>query len=746
MANQNGSLTSGGGSATITASPNDTLTVTPTSGSFTLEYPLGTVLASGISATTTYPLTAGGQARLMCITGSVAYLLTDNPDAYALTQAQVVATQALVSGVGNPTANSADGVYFPKRLRRGSYGRLVCNWAALQNQAGTASLTAGPFPPFLDNATKVLRLDRNATNSFGQQNPIPGGQGYIPRGSSGTVPGFSAGLWVCNPGARTLNFRITFFNAAASFQLIYTGACDPTGLGNFTFLTFSPASQISGGWTHGTDAIAFVRVEQYDAGNEGAWVAGDYLFIGNVYIDLTTRPKFLLTFDDGVRDQRTPGTTSRVSGAAFVSSTLANTLNTAAAHGLLVGEPLRFSESAPTSLTLSTTYYVQTIPTTTSFTLATDAALASVAPTTGFSGTAKYQYGGAQDRSSQQVVESYGFRGTLFLVPLWLGTSGLYGTGNGNAYMSGADAKAMWLEGWSVGSHSNTHPFNAENAGLRLLGPYGYYLSNTFDNMSAAYRAIYAITTTTGRRRFTAGTQASPSVFTTENAHLFTQNQPIVFTDVAPTGCTLGITYYITGISGATCNLATDQGTLTATVNNTTGAWSGLANYRHPGSSPDDSAIFADVVAGANGVAALGIPTGYKFFALPQGGNDEFVRSAVSRAGIKWVRGIGSWNGVHTIPIGQPSGGGQTLQGPIPGGWINQTDALQTDGVETLAQIDAYVADTVTQSACGCNYHHALTPGSMVRLDRLCQNLRTRADAKQIEVLTLDEHARDLGI
>ena len=97
MANLSGSLTSANGIATITASPNDTLTVTPTSGSFTLEYPLGTVLASGISITTTYALTAGGQARLMCITGSVAYLLTDNPDGYTLTQAQVVATQTLVS-------------------------------------------------------------------------------------------------------------------------------------------------------------------------------------------------------------------------------------------------------------------------------------------------------------------------------------------------------------------------------------------------------------------------------------------------------------------------------------------------------------------------------------------------------------------------------------------------------------------------------------------------------------------------
>ena len=88
MANQSGTLTSSNGFLTITGSPNDTLTITPTAGTFTLEYPLGTILASGVSATTTYAMTAGGQARLMCITGSVAYSLTDNPDGYALTQAQ----------------------------------------------------------------------------------------------------------------------------------------------------------------------------------------------------------------------------------------------------------------------------------------------------------------------------------------------------------------------------------------------------------------------------------------------------------------------------------------------------------------------------------------------------------------------------------------------------------------------------------------------------------------------------------
>ena len=144
MANQSGSLTSSSGIATITASPNDTLTVTPTSGSFTLEYPLGTVLASGISATTTYSLTAGGQARLMCITGSVAYSLTDNPDAYVLTQAQAATTQSLVAGVGTlwaarPSAAANPGMLLQVSDIGGAGGMLLrsdgSNWYPLGGSA-----------------------------------------------------------------------------------------------------------------------------------------------------------------------------------------------------------------------------------------------------------------------------------------------------------------------------------------------------------------------------------------------------------------------------------------------------------------------------------------------------------------------------------------------------------------------------------------------------------------------------------
>ena len=722
-------LSTGGGLASVT--------VTPTVGAVSVVN-LGTLAERRMIG----PFAEGASVVVANI--SCASMDYDYPAGTGLNIAQTVATQSLVSKYGTPNGGMYLGAVAPKRLRRGSYGKRIASWgSALQNSVGTTSFVTGDLPPFADGSTRVLRLDQNAAVSFGQQNPVDGAQSYMPKGQN---PGFTAGVWVKNPNTRTLNFVLRLFNVAANKNISWNAAIEPTGA-SWVFVTLSPTQQISaGGWVFGADAVNYVRVEQKDSAYEGAWAVGEYLLFSNVYIDVAARARFLLTFDDGYSTQcaRTPGQSFKVSGTANVTSTLTNTLTTATAHQLIIGEPLVFTETPPTSLLTGLNYYVQTTPSGTTFTLATDYALANVAPTTGFAGTAKYQYGGSQVRSIQELVEGYGFRGSLFIVPLWLGTTGKYGfTGSANSFMAPSDVVSMWNDGWAVGSHSNTHPSSGDNAGLRLLGPYGYFLSNTFDNLPAAYVTGFGITAGTGRRRVTSGTQASPSVFTTENAHSLISNQPIVYTDIAPTGCSLGVTYYVaSGQGGSTFTLATDQGTLTALVNNTTAPWSGLSNYRHPGSSNDDSAICADVVAGAEGIRALGISTGYKFFALPQGAWDQYVRSACIRAGIVWVRGIGA--AVRTINIGIPSGGGG---GAIPsGGWILQQDSIQTDGVVTSAAQDSYVSDLLVQGACGCCYHHALSTANIASIDRLCQNLRAKVDAGSIDVLTCDELAKELGI
>lgn len=340
--------------------------------------------------------------------------------------------------------------------------------------------------------------------------------------------------------------------------------------------------------------------------------------------------------------------------------------------------------------------------------------------------------------SGQQVVERYGFKGTLFIVSSWLDTSGVYGYGKRrNTFLTTDDVKAMHAEGWAIGSHSSTHPSSLENAGLRLLGPYGYFLSNPVDNLPAAYVKTWGLDAAF-RRRVT-GASAGSAVLSFENQHKLLVNMPIVFTDTAPPGFAVGTVYYCQNTpSATTATFATDRGSLASTVF-ATANWSGMANYRYPGSANDESAIYADIMEGIAGLARIGINTGAKYFALPQGSADRYVRSACIRAGIKWIRGA-SFNG-QTFAFGRPTGGGLSQIADQPGGWLAQPDCIQTDAAVTPSpdQIRAYVDRTVTLGACGCSYHHDVAENTVDNLTSLCAYLKTRVDAKEIDVITLDQ-------
>lgn len=341
--------------------------------------------------------------------------------------------------------------------------------------------------------------------------------------------------------------------------------------------------------------------------------------------------------------------------------------------------------------------------------------------------------------SGQQVVERYGFKGTLFIVPSWLGSSGVYGYGKTrNSFLSVDDVLTMRAEGWTIGSHSNTHPSSGDNAGLRLLGPYGYFLSNPVDMLPPAYVRFWELGA--GHRRRVVRASAGSAVLEFENPHRLLVNMPISFTDTAPPGFSIGVVYYCQDIPSETsASFATDQGSLDQTVS-AAASWNGLANYRYPGSANDDSAIHADIMVGVAGLARLGIATGANYFALPQGSADRYVRSACIRSGIKWIRGASSFHG-QTFSFGRPTGGGLSQVLDQPGGWLAHPDSVQTDAGETPSpeQIRNYVDTTLHLGACGCSYHHGVGPNTVSNLETLCAYLRTKVDARLVDVLTLEQ-------
>ena len=100
MANQSGTLTSSQGSAFIGTTPNDTITFTPSAGTYTVEYPLGTVAISASTSTQSLPV-SGGQVRVTCASGSVAWAVSDGNDGTPLSQTELLSVRSLVSGAWN---------------------------------------------------------------------------------------------------------------------------------------------------------------------------------------------------------------------------------------------------------------------------------------------------------------------------------------------------------------------------------------------------------------------------------------------------------------------------------------------------------------------------------------------------------------------------------------------------------------------------------------------------------------------
>lgn len=98
MASYSGTLTSSQGVRTLDVTPNDVITFTPTSGSYTVEYPIGTVAINASSTTQSISTgtSASTQMRVLCLTGSLAYANVDGIDSTSvLTPAAVAATQKL---------------------------------------------------------------------------------------------------------------------------------------------------------------------------------------------------------------------------------------------------------------------------------------------------------------------------------------------------------------------------------------------------------------------------------------------------------------------------------------------------------------------------------------------------------------------------------------------------------------------------------------------------------------------------
>jgi lysophospholipase L1-like esterase len=114
-----GTVSSSQGVRTIDVTPNDVVTFTPSSATYTVEYPIGTLaISASTSAATVTANASATQMRILCVSGSVAYANVDNNDGTPLTPTESQSVRALVSGGGI----SPDGL--SNVMTRGLYGSI----------------------------------------------------------------------------------------------------------------------------------------------------------------------------------------------------------------------------------------------------------------------------------------------------------------------------------------------------------------------------------------------------------------------------------------------------------------------------------------------------------------------------------------------------------------------------------------------------------------------------------------------
>lgn len=323
-------------------------------------------------------------------------------------------------------------------------------------------------------------------------------------------------------------------------------------------------------------------------------------------------------------------------------------------------------------------------------------------------------------RTYLEVASRYGYGAKIcaYIIPDDLGRPG---------YLTVADLNKMQDYGFIIASHSDKHPQNQDNAGLRLLGPYGYYLSQL--QTQGLGSSDCPVTASNG------------NVLTTSTAHRFLGNMPIQFTNVAPGGLQVGTTYYTIVISGTTFSVSSERNGSPIP----TGTWTGTAHYRYVGSAQDDTAIYYDVMSGAQKLADLGFSTALDHFALPQGAWDNHVASAVERCGFKTVRGVSSSTLGHGLPGVMNTGGARYGSSFTNYGWINIPGSIQLDGAGTLdamkLQIEEFIDGIIALGGVGSCYGHAFGSETARKFDYLCSYLKSKERDGLIDVLDMEKYS-----
>lgn len=322
-----------------------------------------------------------------------------------------------------------------------------------------------------------------------------------------------------------------------------------------------------------------------------------------------------------------------------------------------------------------------------------------------------YIRGVSGTHSGKDVLDEYGFNGTLWVVREQVSDEGFYaGTGG----LSWAQINTLKNAGWDVQAQGYKNPVGT-NEGHKLLGPYGY----SSRGISSVSTAANTITCSAAHNMPTAGTYGYPVEFTG--------------TDL-PSPLVAGTQYWLRQTSSTAFQVhETEQDSIDNTniVDLTTTGTAANFGFRYWGSANDDSAILADYQSLISALQANCNVTP-KHLATNQGAIDHYVYTAAKDAGFKTIRPTRaerfspSFLSLTLQQLVEPWVTGNTI-------YCEDTATYSSQSVMNTA-VDNWIADGgIAQS-----FLHQFPNGSQ-QFDWLCQRLEYWQQRGRCEVMTISE-------
>lgn len=312
-----------------------------------------------------------------------------------------------------------------------------------------------------------------------------------------------------------------------------------------------------------------------------------------------------------------------------------------------------------------------------------------------------------------ELAEAFGLRATLYILTRHVGQQGGFATV--------AQLLAAQSRGHLIAFQSHANPIDGNNAGLRLLGPYGYDLASFVYGSVSASSATSRLTTTAAHKAIVVNTGG---VFGD-------QGYPVqLYGTSLPGGLDTTTKYWLYPVDATTLSLhLTEADSMTGanpvaiSSNGGAGTW----GYRYWGSAPDGSAILQDFRTGQALMQQWGL-NGWRHYAPNQGGWDAHIEAAVMTLmdegnmltvnGTQGNGGAGSASFIPRSAVGYVAGGLGTASTAQFATSMSDVFNLPVSG-DTDAMSEATGADFVrtlySLGGVGSNYHHHQNSSAKMR-------------------------------